>query len=242
MPSESGDMKLLGNFGKLIELISTEPNYNPANAKLKVNSLNAQKAAALAAVGGVGTQEAAFKAVTNERQGAYEALPGVMTRSGNMLKASGAGKKIIDDAKTVARKVLGRRKTAKVKDDPNTPPNETNKNHSASQLSFENVSGNFDDYIAILATEPSYAPNETDLKLTGLNAISQNLKAKNQAVNTAFAGMSAARGERDQLLYLSEDSVVNTSLLVKAYVQAAFGRDSQLFKSVKGLEFKRRGK
>lgn len=242
MPNESGDMKLLGNFSKLIELVSIDPNYNPANLKLEVVTLNAQKAAALATVGGVGTQEATFKAVTNERQVAYEALPGVMTRSGNMLKASGAGKKIIDDAKTVARKVVGRRKTEKVKDDTTTPVDETTKNHSASQLSYENISGNFIDYIAIVATEPSYLPNEADLKLTGLNAISQNLQAQNQAVNTAFAGMSVARGDRDQLLYLSEDSVVNTSLLVKAYVQAAFGRDSQLFKSVKGLEFKRRGK
>ncbi len=30
MASESGDMKLLGNFSKLIELISTTTDYNPA--------------------------------------------------------------------------------------------------------------------------------------------------------------------------------------------------------------------
>jgi len=239
MANESGDMKLLGNFSKLIELISTEPNYNPNNSKIKLSTLNAQKAAGLAVVGGVGTNEAVFKAVTNERQGAYEVLPGVMTRSGNMLKASGAGKKIIDDAKTVARKVLGRRKTPKVKDDPNTPANEATKSHSASQMSFENIGGNFEDYMAIVATEPSYAPNEPELTIAGLTAISQNLQAKNAAVNTAFAAMSAARGERDQLLYLSDDSIVNIALLVKAYVQAAFGRDSQLFKSIKGLPFKR---
>lgn len=242
MANESGDMKLLGNFSKLIELISTEPNYNPANAKIKVPALNAQKAAGLAVVGGVGTKEATFKAVTNERQDVFETLPGVMTRSGNMLKASGASKKVLDDARTVSRRVSGRRKTAKVKDDPNTPGDESKKNHSASQLSYENICGNFDDYIAILATDPSYAPNEPDLKLAGLNALSQNMHAQNAAVDTAFAGMSASRGERDQLLYLSEDSIVNTAALVKAYVRAAFGSDSQLFKSVKGLEFRKRGK
>jgi hypothetical protein len=116
------------------------------------------------------------------------------------------------------------------------------KSHSASQLSYENRGGNFDDYIEILATDPSYKPNEPELTIAGLKAISQNLKAQNEAVNASFAAMSAARGERDQLLYLSEDSIVNTALLVKAYVRAAFGSDSQLFKSVKGLEFRRRGK
>jgi hypothetical protein len=239
MPSESGDMKLLGNFSKLIELISTDPNYNPANAKIKVPALTTQKTTALAAVADVGAKEAPFKAVTNDRQDAYEDLPGVMSRSGNMLKASGASQKIRDDAMTLSRKVTGRRKTAKVKDDPNTPVNEANKSHSASQLSFENVGGNFDDYIAILATEPSYAPNEPELTVAGLTAFSDNLKAKNEAVNTAFAAMNSARGLRDQLLYLADDSVVNNALLVKAYVRAAFGPDSQIFKSIKGLEFKR---
>lgn len=242
MPSESGDMKLLGNFSKLIELISINPDYNPANAQIKVPALTTQKTTALAAVGDVGSNEAKFKSVTNERQEAYEPLPGVMSRSGNMLKASGASKRIRDDAMALSRKITGRRKTAKAKNDPNTPADETDKSHSASQLSFENVGGNFDDYIAILATDPSYAPNEPELTIAGLRALSSDLKAKNQAVNTAFAAMSAARGLRDQLLYLHEDSVVNNELLVKAYVRAALGPDSQLFKSIKGLEFARQGK
>lgn len=46
MASESGDMKLLGNSAKLVEFISINPNYNPANAALKVPALNAQKTAA----------------------------------------------------------------------------------------------------------------------------------------------------------------------------------------------------
>jgi hypothetical protein len=77
MASEAGDMKLLGNFSKLIELISIDPNYNPANAKIKVSALTMQKTSALAAIAQVGTNEATFMSVTNERQEAYEGLPGV---------------------------------------------------------------------------------------------------------------------------------------------------------------------
>jgi hypothetical protein len=44
---------------------------------------------------------------------------------------------------------------------------------------------------------------------------------------------------RDQLLYLDDDSIVNTALLVKAYVKAALGTKSQLFKKIKGLKFSR---
>jgi hypothetical protein len=35
---------------------------------------------------------------------------------------------------------------------------------------------------------------------------------------------------------------VNTALLVKTYVRAAFGQDSQLYKAIKGLKFERQGK
>ncbi len=242
MANESGDMKLLGNFSKLIEPASTNPNYNPANASLKIPALNAKKTGATAAVGDVGTNEAPHKAAVNDRQSVFEDLRPVVTRAGNMLQASGADKKIRDDVKTLQRKISGQRKSAKPKDDPNTPANEANKTHSASQQSYDNLVGNFDDLIALLATVPTYASNEPDLKITGLQARSADLKAKNEAVNTAFASMGAARGLRDELLYTNEDSVVNIALLVKAYVRAALGADSQLFKAIKGLEFKKRPK
>lgn len=102
--------------------------------------------------------------------------------------------------------------------------------------------GNFEDFIAILATVATYKPNEADLKFSVLTALAGDLRAKNDAVNTEFAPVSVARGLRDQLLYLNDDCVVNQSLLVKAYVRAALGPDSQLFKSIKGLEFKRQSK
>lgn len=241
MANESGDAKLIGNFSKLIELVSADPNYNPANTKLKVASLNAQKTTAQAAAAGVGTTEAPYKAAVNDRQDAFEVVAPTMTRSGNMLEASGAGQKIRDDAKSVRRNIVGRRATPKAKEDPDTPAAQATKSHSTSQLSYENIIGNVDDYIAILATVDTYAPNEAELTIAGLTALSNDLKAKSETVNAAFAPLSAARGLRDQLLYLDEDCIVNIALLVKAYVRAAFGPDSQLFKSIKGLEFKRRG-
>jgi hypothetical protein len=241
MASESGDTKLLGNFGQLIELVSLDPNYNPANPALPVAALNTRKTAGTAAVTSLGQAEAAFKALVNDRQYLFETVPGVMTRSGNMLKASGAGQKIMDDAKGVQRKITGQRKTAKVKDDPKTPQNEAAKTHSVSQQSYESIVGNVEDYIAIVETVTGYKPNEPSLTVAGLKSLLSDLKAKNDAVNSAFAALSVARGQRDQLLYTNDDSIVNIALLVKAYVRAALGPDSQLYKSIKGIPFKRRG-
>jgi hypothetical protein len=154
MASESGDMKLLGNFGKLVDFISINPDYNPANAALKVPALNAQKAAALVAVADVGTREAPYKAAVNDRQKGLETLPPTVSRARNTFKASGAGQKIQDDLKTVSRKITGRRKSTKIKDDPSTPTNEASKSHSASQLGYENILGNDQDFVAILKMEP----------------------------------------------------------------------------------------
>jgi hypothetical protein len=35
MPTESGDMKLLGNFRNLIDFVTAETGFKPANAKIK---------------------------------------------------------------------------------------------------------------------------------------------------------------------------------------------------------------
>ena len=239
MANESGDMKLLGNFSKLIELVSVSTDYHPANLALSVASLNAQKNAASQAISDVGAQQAPFKAAVNDRQAAFEEMRPLVTRAGNMLRASGAGQGIQDDVRTLQRKISGSRKSPKVKDDPSTPQNEAAASQSASQQGYDNLVGNFENLVALLTTVPDYTPNEADLTIASLQARGASLRALNDAVNNRFAPLSAARGVRDQLLYTNDDCLVNTGLLVKAYVRAALGPSSQLFKSIKGLQFKR---
>ena len=72
-----------------------------------------------------------------------------------------------------------------------------------------------------------------------MTAFAASLMAKSNAVSTTSATLDQARGVRDRLLYLDDDSIVNTGLLVKSYVQAALGTQSQLFKKIKGLKFPR---
>lgn len=243
MPSEAGDMKLMGSFRRLIDEVSADPTYNPSNALLKPAALEAQYTAALAAVEGVSNKLAPSKIAINERQSAFEALGKLATRSRNLLKASGADSKVLADANTFVRKLTGTRKSPKapeVPDNPNTPENEAGANHSASQMSFDNRLGNFNSYIEILSNVPAYAPNEADLTVTGLKQTSGDLKSKNDAVSSTFVPLSQARGVRDNLLYLGANCVVNTALLVKAYVSGAMGTSSHLNKQIKGLQFKRR--
>jgi hypothetical protein len=240
MPTESGDNKLLGNFRKLIDLVSADPDYNPANAAITKAGLESLYKDARTAVTDISVQSAPHKLAVNECQLEFEGLPGVVRSSRSMAKATGADRKIQDDLDTYGRKVLGTRKSAKVKDDPNTPANEAAATHSASQLSRENQLGNFESFVALLSNLTSYRPNEEALKVSSLQAKVNKLRQKHDAISTAFVSLSQSRGKRDQLLYLNDDCVVNRALLVKAYVKAAFGSQSQLYKAIKGLGFDRK--
>lgn len=241
MTTEAGDKKVLGNFSKLIDLIAAEPNYNPANPKLAKAALAAQLAAGESALLSVATNGASNKLAITDCQLAYDNLSPTALSSRDYLKASGAPTGILEDGQTYITKVTGGRKSKKIKDDPATPDDESKGSHSASQMSRENRLGNFESYLEILKQVPSYNPNEANLKLTALLAYAADLKTKDTAVSTTAAALSQARGLRDQLLYLANDSIVNTALLIKAYVKAAFGANSQIYKQIKGLEFRRRG-
>lgn len=246
MPSESGDMKLLGNFRRLIDQVSADASYNPANPTLTVAALEARYAAALAAVESIAAKLAPHRIATGERSTAFDLMTRLVTRSRNMLKASGVSKEVLDDAETSVRKLLGRRRSSTPKPvtpvpaSPEASENEAGASHSASQLSFENRLGNLAAYLEILSNVPSYAPNEADLKLVSLRAMADDLRAKNDAVSATFVPLSQSRGTRDQLLYNSADCLVNIALLTKAYVGGAMGTDSQLYKQIKGLKFGRK--
>lgn len=237
MTTEAGDKKLLGNLSELISLISAEPNYNPANPKLSKTALAALLASGEASVLGVAASGASNKLAITDCQVSYDELTPTALSSRDYLKASGAPTGISDDGQTYITKVIGSRKSKKIKDDPATPEDESKGSHSASQMSRENRLGNFEAYLEILKQVPSYNPNEANLKLTALLAFAADLKLKSAAVNTTAATLSQARGVRDQLLYLADDSIVNTAKLVKVYVKAVFGANSQIYKQIKGIPF-----
>ena len=239
MATESGDKKLLGNFRKLIDQASADPNYNPANPKLAKAALETQYTTGEAAADDVSVKHAPNKLAVTDRLGGFDDLRPLVVRSRNFLKSSGASKAVVDDAESHIRKFTGRRKSPKVKDDPKTPEDESKASISASQMSYDNQLGNLGAYLEILKNVPSYNPNEADLKLTSLTAFAANLKTRNNAVSTTAAALNQVR---DRLLYLDDDSIVNTAQMVKAYVQAALGTDSQLYKQIKGLKFDRPNK
>lgn len=239
MANETGDMKIIGYFRRLIDLVETDSLYEPSNAALSVANLETKLTAAIAAVERIAVKTAPSKAAINARQDLSAEVRALVRGSRNLLKASGASAQTIADADTYADKVLGLRKSEKQSDDPAMPDDEGSGNHSASQQSYEAVLGNFRSYIEILDSEPLYAPNEEKYQTAALGSKADALEAANDAVSATFVPLDSARAMRDQLLYTNKDSLCDLAAMVKAYVKAVHGAESQFFKTVNALSFKR---
>ena len=242
MPNESGDLKLLANFRKLIDLVSADADYRPENATLKLTALDPQHAAGVAAAHDVPAKLATNMTAISDREAAFADVKSLMSRVHALAKASGASAEQLEDLNSFKRKLISKRKPKKAGTAPTdaAATAETEKQRSSAQLSYDNQVGHVRGYLGVLGTLSSYNPNEADLKLTALHGFVDNLQARNDAVSATYVPLSQARGLRDQLLYQADNSVVNTALLAKEYVKAAFGRDSQLYKQIKGFQFKRR--
>ena len=239
MANETGDMKILGNFRRMIDLIVPDTLYQPSNGAIAVENLEARLAAAIAAVEDIAVKMAPNKFAINARQDIYAETMALVRGSRNILKASGVSAQTLADADTFSRKVLGLRKSKKTPDDPNTASNEAVKNHSASQQSFDAVLGNFRSYIEILKGDPIYAPSETQYKTGSLEAKADEIESKNNAVSSSFVPLSGARSVRDDLLYTGAECLCNLAQMVKAYVKAVHGPNSSLYRAINALSFKR---
>ena len=242
---KTGHAKNVANFEDLISFcLGYGSTYNPVNVNIKIPALQAKQTAALAAIQTVKTTKTAFDNSTNAREIVFTALKKLSTRIVNALEATTATKQTIDDAKTVNRKMQGRRGTstskltkanAGIAPDPNAPPVEIS--ISVSQQSFDSLIDNFTKLIQVVSAEPAYLPNEIDLKIATLNTLLANLKATNTSVISTTTTYSNGRIARDTVLYTADTGLVNLAFEVKKYVKSLFGATSPQYKQISGLPF-----
>ncbi len=237
--AETIDGQLLGEFRKMVDFCAAAADFDPPNPILVVAAMNAKHVDGVAAVSAISAQIAPFKVAVNERQQLYEGIGVYGVRVRNMAKALGASAEILADMLTYTRKLRGSRAGAKPVDNPDTPENEALGAHSVAQTSYAALVEHFRNIVNLAKNESSYKPNENDLKTDALDAYIVNLETKNANVAGKFVPLSNSRAFRDGFLYTNADSMVDTALLCKAYVAAAFGKNSTLYQQIKGLKFKR---
>jgi len=242
--TETGHAKNVANFEKLITNISGFGRaYNPSRESIKTTALTAQLTTAKGAISAVNVADAAYKNATNAREVAFAPLSQLVTRANNALKSSASSTQVDESAMSLVRKLHGRRATPKKTDEEKEAAKAEGKEVneiSSSQMSFDSQLDNFDKFIKILASEPAYSPNETELTVATLTTFYNELIIKNTAVINAFVPLNSARIMRDEVLYAPLTGLVDISVDVKTYVKSVFGATSPQYKSISSLLFTKR--
>lgn len=237
--SETGHAKNVANFQNLIAFVKGYgATYNPSKEALKVPQLEILLTKAQTNLSNVVNQYATYNTKVNDRLNAFSDLKALSTRFINALQTTDATDELENDAKGFNRKLQGQKSTstATTPQDPNAPASNT---ISTSQQSYTQQLQHFAGLIAVIKTEPSYTPNEVDLKITTLEAKQTDLENKNEEVANAYVEVSNARIARNSTLYTKPDSIFEIASEIKKYIKAVFGATSPEFAQVKGIEFKK---
>ena len=241
--SETGHAKNVANFEDLISFCTGYGTaYNPSKNSIKLPALNTLFTNSKNSLIAVTSATTAFNNAVNARVIVFDPLRKLTTRILNALAATDASQQTIDDAKTITRKIQGRRasdKIATVLDNPNTPENEAQRSISASQQSYDNLIEHFSKLKDLLSAEPLYVPNENDLKITALTTLLNDFKAKNTAVVNATTVLSNSRISRNDTLYKKYTGLVDIAQEVKKYVKSVFGATSSQYKQISALQFRK---
>lgn len=244
--SETGHAKNLANLDALTTNVSNfGAIYNPSKAAIKVTALQSYATSCRTSLTGVNTAIAAYGNAVAAREIAYNPVSKLVTRIINALKATDVSEQVIQNAKTFARKIQGLRASPKTIASQQSDPNASidsvaaePRQISASQMSYDNRLDNLEKLFKVLASNPLYAPNENDLKLTTLNALYNDLKAKNAAVVLAAAQLGSARIARNELFYHPTSGMIALAGEVKSYVKSLFGATSQQYRQISSLQFR----
>jgi len=240
--SETGHSKNVANMDQLASFtLGYGPAYNPSKSSLKTESLVDLSKIAKNAINNVALAFPIYGNAIADRERSFKPLGILATRILNAIKASDTSSQVVENAKTLVRKIQGRRATPK-----KTPDEKKTLEAkgiqtveiSASQMSFNGRLESLDKLIKLLSTLPMYTPNESELKIDALIALYTNLQRKNEAVVSAIPPLSNARLIRNNILYMEKTGLVDTAMDAKAYIKSLYGAASPEYRQVSGLAFK----
>ena len=198
--SDINHAKNVTNFETLISVVvSLGATYNPSKDSLKLPALQTLHSAATDSMTALKNAESATATAVDTRELAFKSIGSLFTRINNALKASNSTVQADDTAKSIFRKLHGKRASAKLTEEQKAillaEGKEVNQN-SNSQMGYDDRVENFESLISFLQTVPEYNPNEEELKITTLQALLSDLKAKNISVMQNRIAEDTVRGLR----------------------------------------------
>lgn len=239
--SETGHAKNVTNLESLItSATALGTSYNPSKDSIKLLNLQTLLSTSKEALSALNTAESTYANAVDARELEFEPLGKLITKVNNSLKASDSTTQTDESAKTIIRKLQGKRASAKLTDEEIKALQAEGKEVtqiSVSQMGYDSRLENFDKLISLLLTVPQYNPNEEELKTDSLKALHTKLKTKNTDVVTAAIQLDNARNNRNEILYKPLTGLVDLASDSKMYIKSVFGASSPQFKQVSKLTF-----
>lgn len=242
--SETGHAKNVSNLDSLItSIIALGTTYNPSRDSIKLTALQTLLNESKESLNAVNIAQAAYSNAVTARKVAFKPFSQLITRVNNSLKATDTTVQVDQNARTIVRKLQGRRASAKITEEEKKILEADGKEAnqiSASQMSFDNRTENFNKLIMLLSSVPFYNPNEDELKIETLKALYNQLNQKNTDLIIASVQLSNSRIARNKILYNENTGLVDITFDSKTYIKSVFGATSPQYKQVSRLYFKNR--
>jgi hypothetical protein len=240
---ETGHARNVQHFEEMVAAATSwGAAYDPTNASILLAALSAKLTASGTAMDDVMASRAASATVSNDRENLFDPISKRITRCVAYYESTGPAENMVDDVRSLKRKLDGARAKPLPSDDGPPPPDggpPAPTPISVSQQSYTQRVEHLDGIIELLSSDANYNPNETELTVASLQTTSTAMKAANTAVINAGVSLSGNLGSRDDVMYADSTGLVDLALLVKKYTRAAFGADSTEFSQISGLAFRR---
>jgi hypothetical protein len=119
-------------------------------------------------------------------------------------------------------------------------PDDEGGRFSAAHRSFTEQIERLTQLIELLEAQPGYLPSVEELTPPALRLYADELSRLNRTAFTAESALTAARRERNEILYAPVTGMMDTALAVKAYVKGVFGATGPEFRQVNRIHFRGR--
>lgn len=236
--SEVGHAKNVANLETLISFCKGYgAKYAPTNTRITIAQLDSLLTTAQTKIQNVHNSKTAFTIATDERQKEFKNLKKLGTKIMSALGASGINHQVIDDAKTINAKLQGTSARKKPSSITSSPPSEDLGGISNSQQSYDRLIDHFTALIQLLIQNPTFNPNETELKVVALNTKLNALKTKNTNLKNAYTNYSNAQIDRNKTLYDPTNGLFQIVKETKLYVKSIFGTNAPEYQQTAKLKF-----
>jgi hypothetical protein len=221
----------VGHFQLLIDVVMSFGNkYRPTLDRLTVPELERLLENARRTIEEVDRLLPSALSAESKRHDAFADLLPRATRVGAAARVSDIESEVLTRIEEVVRKIHGTRHH-RVK------PDDEGNHVSVSQVSFSEQIEHLRQLVDLVDTQENYHPDEEDITSSALRKYALVLADLNNHALATIPPLTAARQERNEVLFAPKTGLIDTALGVKDYVKSVFGSNSPQFKEVNHISF-----